>query len=334
MKSTRVFILGAGASRSAGLPLGSGVQDCLRDLLKTSFALDECANLRRVIEKTLGEMENNGTATIDQLVAVQADNELAEEAKLAMSAAMLAREQTIQPRNLSSYCRCLTEILGGEVDRDWKEVLDASDVRILTFNYDRVFEQAFQQWLKAYDVDRNDIRPIYRDLNSGLGNPKKCAIDRERFAFVKLHGSAGTYARDRDFGFQHPIPYPQFPLDVPITDSLFFSADGTRLDRSQIVFPSEKDGIELFEPAPVPVESFEGYLRAVWTAARDFIEAAREIIVIGYSIQPIDRRHFERLLKCAPEGTPTVVQDTDPTPADTLKQLCPHLRIRHLARRF
>lgn len=276
-------------------------------------------------------MEKNGTANIDQLVAVQADNELAEEAKLAMSAAMLARERTIQLQDLCSYCRFLTEIFGGETDRDWEEVLDASDVRILTFNYDRVLEQAFQQWLKAYGVDLNDIRLIYRKLNSGLGKPKQCAIDRERFAFLKLHGSAGAYARDDDYGFKHAIPH---PLSHPLADSLFFSAHGTRLDRSQIVFPSEKDGIELFEPASAPVESFGGYLRAVWTAARGFVEAAREITVIGYSIQPIDRRHFERLLKYAPEGTPTVVQDIDRTPADTLKQLCPHLRIRHLARLF
>ncbi len=328
-KPTKIFILGAGASRSAGLPLGIGVSEYMGHFLQQLPADDAHCHLRAAIERTLTAMKKHDATTIDQLVAAACDKDIAEEAKLAMSVVMLSHERALQLSNLVSYQSFLAEIFQDDPHDDWNETLSNSNVRILTFNYDRVFEMAFQEWLRCHDEDVNDVRPIYRRLNSGFGDPLNCTINRERFTLLKLHGGAGTYARNGDSGFNHPIPHTAIPWQIEMQDSVFFKENGERRDDSQIVFPTEKNDIDLFESVQSGAESFEKYLRSVWHAASDFMRAASEITVIGYSIQKIDQQHFKRLLEHAPHNTSTTIWNTCSTPANNLRELCPHLRVKH-----
>lgn len=331
-KQRKVFILGAGASHSAGLPLGNKVPEFLGKVSRDSFAGSRHKHLRSAIERTLTAMTKLGVTTIDQLI--KAERDLAEDAKMAMGAAILRQEQTLQPQDLDSYRNFLADIFSGVQQNGLNKTLMASHVRVLTFNYDRVFETAFQKWLSDRGESDNDIRSIYQRLNSGLGDALTCKIKPDRFAFLKLHGGVGTYARNGEGGFAHPIALSAFPLQNELEDSLFFSDDGMRSDDSQIVFPTEKDGISLFDPAPVGTAAFNTYLRAVWHAASGFVREAGEITVIGYSIQEIDKMHFQQLLNRAPHGTPTIVRDISPDPAKRLQELCPNLIVEHWKQEF
>ncbi len=89
----------------------------------------------------------------------------------------------------------------------WREALKNTEYRVLTFNYDRLFELALRQHF-SIDVTEAFYGPTV--LNSGLYQvvPQLAEVDLTRFSLLKLHGSVGVYSHERygDCEHLHSIP--------------------------------------------------------------------------------------------------------------------------------
>ena len=129
-----------------------------------------------------------------------------------------------------------------------------------------------------------------RVLNSGL-NLNGIGFEPGVFSFLKLHGSVGMWITDFP---GDPIYGQRGPGDrgsLTVDDHLFFPAEPatqgpTRSIREPLLFfPNQRQFILSKESGFV----FHKYANAVWDRAKELIENATEIHVIGYSFSGIDR---------------------------------------------
>lgn len=210
----------------------------------------------------------------------------------------------------------------------YERALKLSPWRILTFNYDRLFELAFRQ---HFNIDMTETFYGETRLNSGLRLmvPEEVSIDLSRFSFLKLHGSVGflamqEYGRCRHY---HNIPDPAKPVVID-DEECFFGDDYGIYSRQPkpplIVFPHEKDHLRLFPSNTFP---FRDYVPKVWTAAKQFLSQAEEICVVGYSLPERDWAAFKSLIQAAKHCRRIVVQDPN------AEQICRRLQSRfpHIA---
>jgi len=128
--------------------------------------------------------------------------------------------------------------------------------------------------------------------------PQTVEIDRNRFSFLKLHGSVSLYRFENGDGCEHIHSIPDLQSSPVISDETFFVPPGHGRHSNQpkpalIVFPHEKDYLQ---GSPNNRFSFRTYIPVVWEAARQFAAEAEEIWIIGYSCPEPDFPAIEGLL--------------------------------------
>jgi hypothetical protein len=114
------------------------------------------------------------------------DYRLVEEAKAVVSAMFLAKECEPIAKTLTAYRNFLRRIFPNTTH--CHRALAESPWRVLTFNYDRLFELAFRQ---QFDVDMSQTFYGPTVLNSGLFLvvPQQVQVDTGRFSLLKLSAS-------------------------------------------------------------------------------------------------------------------------------------------------
>lgn len=293
---TQVFILGAGCSLCGGYPLAKDVPAGLEEF---SRSLDtSSANIKRCVENTIQLMKKNEVSTIDQLAQFYSgsDRQILADAKIAMSAHFLSIEQTACDKAYESYSAFFEDLLTFGNERSIEAKLKNTPCRVLTFNYDRLFERTFLKWVKRYEPQNvsHEGRGLHQSLNNGMNDIVDVRVHTDRFAFLKLHGGIGQSHRDNDGGFRYPY-WPELDKDVPeIRDDNYFSRKGYERDAPLIIFPAEKPA-QLHENE-FKKWSFFRYSSSIWQAAQSICEQATEIRLLGYSIQFVDRLHFKEYL--------------------------------------
>src|SRR5580698_9689071 len=95
------YILGAGASCSAGYPLASGMTDALRTFVSTLRDRRDCRRLHEIGQSVLKRMTDGGYRTIDELafeLRRQDDGRVVSHAKAIMTALFLNLETSADLR--------------------------------------------------------------------------------------------------------------------------------------------------------------------------------------------------------------------------------------------
>jgi hypothetical protein len=329
MNDRKVYILGAGCSvisdrqgLNHGYPLA---KDFLGDLKEYGGVLKErakCDRLRQIVADTIAVMEKYQTPTIDRLVrriaeepgkigtqswiydhplnqpwkdkTVWADEQVLN-AKIVTMAMFLEREEKVRETALCSYRDLLSKIFDG--NRDLNSLATTSS-RILSYNYDRLFEIAFADYFN-FGRDR-DVNCYGREfLNSGWDSSSKDdeKFASDRFCFLKMHGSATVWIYTR-YGNPQYLPCGELHGTDHLINDDFFWPPGRKLSpwpsenpEPFIVFPHEKESVRSGgRPA------CSSYLKAIERQADVLIESAREIWAIGYSFDLNDRPSLMKLL--------------------------------------
>jgi len=312
----KLFILGAGCSVACGYPLGIGIPNAMKAFVET---LDPATSpkLIRCFKDTLEQFGRAELVDTFDTFLQQVDEsrrlDNAEKAKIrldariAVSVLFLSKEKEAQATGMKSYREFLSDVFPGSGDfwthRD-------SPNRVLTFNYDRLFEIAFfhrfGEGFRNYGLYGGVV------LNSGLDH----VYDKElrfsdAFSFLKLHGSVAFAALDEFNDLRHrhseDVTAP-FIADDSAFD-LLAGNKGHNLWQPLIVFPHERHGILGGRRKGVE----ERYTRAVWTEAERLMARAEEIRIIGYSFAGIDRGPFLELLGQAKSCKRFVVQNPEAT---------------------
>lgn len=323
MRNLKLAILGAGCSYGM-YPLAD---DMLGDLRAFAEKLGQSAmDVKNCVMRTLGLMSAcKGVRTLDQLVERihegcldDASGNVEEkyaarylrlaEAKLALTALFLGREFTALHTGLPRYVEFIEDVLLPSALRDHcLDRLEKTPWRVLSFNYDRLFEAAF---LGRYMVD--DSLDLYGPqlLNSGIQKGKReITFAEERFSFLKLHGSVGMVADNSNGLLWHGYTLPSQSEPFPIRDDVFFtiSREGQSKPKpTLIVFPHEKEYLFNSDTA----FPYQAYAREVWRRAQALAEQAEEIWLIGYSAGRKDMPYLaERVLLAAKNCTRIVVQN-------------------------
>jgi hypothetical protein len=327
-----VYILGAGCSAKY-YPLA---RDFRQELSKYADDLSKrpnCDQLNGCVTKTVTLMEQYASPTIDKLI-LQIIEDLAKQkkssssflagytpehdrldkmedrqildAKIATAAFFLEREGAIKD-GLQSYRDLLNIIFGGEHNQS---VLRSTIHRVLSFNYDRLFEIAFGQYfgLDPFSCYGKEL------LNAGFELDKSYLLqDFDRFCFLKLHGTAGTFMYKR-----HGAPrYFHTSAGRTMDDSFFWPNQANA--EPLIVFPYEKDRANSKTSFP-----FDLYIRPIWQKqgyAEKLVQEAHQIRVIGYSFDPNDRKSMMHLLRHS--DCPIIIQNKT---QDAAEQICKELR--------
>src|SRR5262249_18521734 len=182
--------------------------------------------------------------------------------------------------------------------------------RILTYNYDRLFELAFRQ---HFDVDMSQAFYGPTMLNSGLFllQPEGMKVDTSRFSLLKLHGGVGFCGMDTHGRCNHYQMTPDPATPVSITDETFFFGNGhgvysNTAKPSLIVFPHEKAYLTEFPNNKFP---FRAYIPEVWKAAKEFMSKAEEVWIIGYSVPEPDWAPFKSLLMATLDSCRVIIQN-------------------------
>lgn len=335
MNDLKVYILGAGCSVGCGYPLATGFVSVLEEFSADLARNPGCAKIKRACDETVRLLKEHGANTVDDLVArlgaqardssqVLTINERqrldrqVDAAKIATYAFFLHLESQARTK-LSRYDNFLREILGQPPQ--WRRSLATSKVRVLTFNYDRLFELAFSRgcnWV-------NHQPPLYghQYLNAGFDYSSGTGITfaPDRFAFLKLHGSVGIRSRieegwDQD---EHGGALPTYDTKIDGSPSQYVELTDERLlgqhnhpnpyeryPKPLIVFPHEKPFVP---PGNQTLLHFRDYIPAVWEEAKRICQQATEIRFIGYSFAPMDWNYVFPLLEAAQGCKQLIVQN-------------------------
>lgn len=339
-KETILIILGAGCSLKR-YPLA---RDMLTHLEKFGDTLAEDASrLRNLVTQTVDLFERlreQGTSaqTLDDLARLvhngqladnnvgrnrSQNNRLVEDAKAAVAALFLSREAKAMEDGLAGYRSLMNRVFSSQFGPDCRTALRKTPYRVLTFNYDRLFELAFRQHF-PYDGTEAFYGPTV--LNSGLHTvlPQQVEVDPNRFSFLKLHGSVGLHSYEEPGGCDHIHQIPDLKKPTPINDEEFFVGPGhgihsNKLKPTLIVFPHEKDYIAQYPGNHFP---YRFYIPKVWAAARHFASQAKEILIVGYSCPEPDFPAWSSLIEEAKNCKQVVIWN----PA--AEEVCHRLRLR------
>ncbi len=306
---TKVYILGAGCSICGGYPAAKDVAAGLQKFAE-QLSATEAPKLKTCVEQTCALLTQHKVETIDALAKILGDNErdTVKAAKIAMSAYFFSLEDESVHRAYPKYAAFFDELFryGENPTPSLEDRIKATPCRVLTYNYDRLFERAFIKWAEREDPSIESIREgIIPFLNSGLGSPQKIKIVTGQFSFLKLHGGIGQSHRSGDPNFDH-LYWP--PLDKPIpaelTNDNYYQRKGRESDEPTIIFPNEKRNPD----EPNGGALFKGYLE-IWKEARKFCTHATEIHIVGYSVQAIDYFWFKTLLKNTPSDARIIIRN-------------------------
>ncbi|MCI0536669.1 MAG: SIR2 family protein [Verrucomicrobiales bacterium] len=321
-----VYILGAGCSAfKDGYPLARDFREALKAYGDTLGQRPNCERLKQCLTNTIGLMEQYQSPTIDRLVGKileelerpehqpsscgrakreelerSADDQILD-AKNVTAALFLEREGNARRTGLHGYRDFFEVIFEGNHN---PSALESSNKRVLSFNYDRLFEIAFADFFRL-----NSGMHFYGKtwLNSGIDFLRKQAEDvaLDRFCFLKLHGSAGLLVAEQYGRDQYGWNANQNSTDILVDDSLFRSpnpdprAHPRENPEPLIVFPVEKHRARSSGTSFL----FDKYIRTIWGDrnepgyAETLVQEAEQIWVIGYSFDPHDRKALIDLLR-------------------------------------
>lgn len=287
------------------------------DLVNKLRKQGECVDTLDTLARLIHEGKAGGPDIMDRYPLVEA-------AKVTVAALFLFLEREAVQKGLPGYRRLLARVFPDNPKVSFRRGIELSRHRILTFNYDRLFELAFRQYFPDFD----DTEALYCPavLNSGLflNEPQKLEIGLNKFSFLKLHGSAGFYgvsqmkpAKTSKVEHVHNIPHPKTP--PLITDDEFFIPNGLLAGRPKpvlITFPHEKDHLKQYAGNLLP---FKNYTPAIWDAAHNFASEAQEIQILGYSCPMADTQALKLLFAGAKTCRRYLIEN--PSPGDVCQRL-------------
>lgn len=330
---TKLLILGAGCS----LPVYPLAKDMRSHLAAFGGQITSTApRLADLVHQTLkrfDDLEVNGSSaqTLDEFARLVHEGKLhgrsdpgqrleslpiVEKAKLATAAMFLSHERTAARTGLDGYLKLLRRLFPKMNSGNYQRILAESPWRVMTFNYDRLFELAFRQFV---EVDMTEAFYGPTRLNSGLRPmvPDEIEIDLQRFSLLKLHGSAGVYSSEwgGDCRHIHSSPDPKQPPSI--TDDEFFHDGKPR--SSLIVFPHEIPHLEQYPGNKLP---FRNYLPKILESALHFASYADEVWIVGYSLPDADWPELSKFLNSATSCQRIVVQNP------SAKAICQRLQVR------
>lgn len=316
-----LLILGAGCSVSSGYPLARDFVTRLAAYREACFSyakrllprLDQTLKLFDQLREVGAPAE-----TLDDLARLvhqgklgQRANHVVEDAKHAVAAMFLAAEGAAVQRGLAEYRSLLRRIFADEYGTSPHAALKRTPYRVLTFNYDRLFELAFRQF---FEVDCPEAFYGPTCLNSGLLHlVPDVEVDPDRFSLLKLHGSVGVWSDEwRDpCRYSIAVPDPKAPGRVEdaimVLDSPNSRGHVLPPIPSLVVFPHVK---ALLTRYPDNRAAFKAYIPKVWKAACDFASQAETVEIIGYSCPEPDFPFLQRLLEAAASCRRIVIHNT------------------------
>lgn len=336
MNCQKVFILGAGCSVCGQYPLASKVKERLV-LLESRLAQDGIEHLRSCVQQTVDLLEDHGASTLDELAAKLPEpnskntRSQVEHAKLAMSLLFLDSENKAVVEALPAYSVLFNEMFSAGFSSNLKDRLESSNCRILTFNYDRLFEKCLHQWVSSQSTANLPI-PSAEEINQIIGGvkfdgSKPCIQDS--WLLLKLHGSVAQFNRTTvDHGnlFYYPKEFGLSESAPALRDNCFENWADTEGLRSTMFFPSDKDMDEESLAERSNSAPFAFYQKFIWGKAKDFCSQASEIHIIGYSMQDVDWFSFKRLLSETKPSCKIVVRNAD-VKAGKLKEKMEWLKV-------
>jgi len=337
---SRVYVLGAGCSCDAqhGYPLAKDFVPALHDYSVKISGVAERQRIKKAVDDTASLLTQCQTgschaSTIDQLINLiwsnRCDQQLkglnphatghnvdlrynaVRKAKIATAACFLDREGPALQQQIGKYRNFIQAKLLNETGLNvpCQTRLQRSSARVLTFNYDRLFELAFygafaDEYLKRFFPYQAEA------LNSGLTAIGEIGeFAKDRFCFAKLHGSTGMLCVDDAWGQQtaHLRDVGNWK-EESISDSLFFPAKPAAQIQSEpmVIFPYEKDFVVSGRDNRLP---FRDYISKVWAHTTHVLQEASEIWIIGYSFDPTDCMYLISRLKQAGKCRRIVVQN-------------------------
>ena len=323
-----VYIFGAGASVSGGYPAAAKFAGELEQyLIRLAGAPPErkVDRLKRTISSTLKHLKETGAQTIDELVGTLDDTSAVEDAKTATETLFLDLETRLTPQNLRDYSSFLVRACLSPAEGTEKSL--RSDVRVMTFNYDRTLEIAYALLTKKVAINREtlnspvsshvkDLRQLYYPLNTGFQTGEEYFLEKGHFAFLKLHGSVGLKLPRQDPNIKHQQP---FHVGTILDDDMLWRENGELKVPSLIVFPHEKAEITNENIANLP--TFHDYIAKLENDATEAIQIAREVHICGYSVCQPKWTRFEEIVKHSPPDCKFIVHDPCDIPFRRLKPI-------------
>jgi hypothetical protein len=336
MKTERVYVLGAGCSASYGYPLA---KDFLGELRRYGGAVSSRPNaerLRNSVWGTVALMEKHHTPTIDRLTrrlylerdrgaSGSSEAQIREnlvsyrdqvlDAKIVTVAMFLDREANARTTGLLGY----EDFLGAafEGNRD-PAALKTTPARVLSFNYDRLFEMALADYFGL-----GSSLDLYAE---GVRNPGASRLSAEDgFRFLKLHGTVGMRVTLKPTGPNYDVYTMLENASLVIDDDLFWRPGSkTAVNRGEhgdplIVFPHEKEIMRERETSHVCAT----YLDDTWREAEKLVQETKQIWVVGYSFDPNDRKSMMDLLRRKTPTCDIIVQNP------VAEAICNELRLRY-----
>ena len=290
----------------------------LKKFGKDRLQHDEAKKLKDCVEQTCDLLSEHGVETIDALAKVLRDTnrKAIKKAKIAMSVFFFGLEDEAVTRAFPNYAALFDELFryGDSPSPSLEDRVKATPCRVLTYNYDRLFERTFIEWAKREEPENEKITEnLETFLNMGIGNGYDVVIKPDQFSLLKLHGGIGQFNRDgaRDYQNTSHLYLPEFGNPIhPLNDDPYYQRKKYKTNEPTIIFPHEKQAGDK--------SSFQGYDSKVWKQAREFCKDATEIQIIGYSLQPIDYFWFKSLLREAKTDAKIVLRN-QLTEKDTLE---------------
>ena len=303
----RLFVLGAGFSAPAGLPLGNGLLESVRQDVRGSFGR---AGWNGTLEQEIEEWASLYPGEMIDLERVLAYSHRKHYLRLLGSDEYFAHGS----RSIVAVRRAIQRILIGAtpnetptVYREFAQQLCPNDL-VLTFNYDTLLEQALDDIGKPYtltpewwlDTEPSEFEPKFVDL-------------------VKLHGSIDWY--DRHYHDSAMRWHAEQGHDVPNRDPIFgpsptvpsesLSRGQTKVFGSHLLprvfrvrnhkkyFPIEEKLGSTIVPFILPpaYDKLLGHdpILDLWENLHRTMDAFSCMAIIGYSMPPYDSYAYETL---------------------------------------
>lgn len=301
MNPLKVYIMGAGCSVCGGYPVANQVREKMLDFGRTQLTHDKAKELRRCVDQTCAWMEHFNVDTIDKLaekLIKPKDEVVVREAKLAMSAYFFSIEDAGVELAHPNYKAFFDELFQYGASHHLEDRIKATPCRVITYNYDRLFERTFIKWAKDNEPENDDLveNPgslVKKWLSMGIGSLERIAFPSDGFSFLKLHGGIGQFNRTHSHDRMKHLYWPKLGTKLPeFNDEPYFQKNGRETDTPTIAFPSDKKRRNMFAPE----DSFRAYMDIVEEQAKAFCREATEIQIIGYSVQSIDYFTFKALI--------------------------------------
>lgn len=228
-----------------------------------------------------------------------------------MAAYLISLEWMASERASSNYYRFFDELFRYGNEESVTARIKATPCRVITYNYDRLFEQTFIKWIRrqnpgelgaSEDEYHQNVREL---LNMGIDHTKPDYSKRSNeFRLLKLHGGISQFNRDGDYGMDNLYPFRLGKRAPEPKDKDYFDENGVIKDNVTIIVPADKNPEQKSGGS-----SFGRYLIAADAEAQRLCKTASEIHIIGYSIQRIDYFSFKTMLRAAKDCKKIVVSN-------------------------